>query len=78
MTPTTESAYGEQNASCIEVGQSTTQSRPERPKESYMKQTNRWIITAAITLSSLAAAGHLQAKERVISHDELMDKLFGF
>ena len=43
-----------------------------------MKETNRWIITAAITLSSLAAAGHLQAKERVISHDELMDKLFGF
>ena len=47
-----------------------------------MKPTSRcintWIIIAALALSSLALPGGLQAKERVISHDELMDKLSGF
>ncbi len=47
-----------------------------------MKRTSRCIntgiITAALALSSLAVPAGLQAKERVISHDELMDKLSGF
>ena len=47
-----------------------------------MKRTscciNTGIIIAALALSSLAVPEDLQAKERVISHDELMDKLSGF
>ena len=43
-----------------------------------MKRASHWIIIAALALSALAVPEDLQAKERVISHDELMDKLSGF
>ncbi len=43
-----------------------------------MKRARHWIITATLALSSLAVPGDLRAKERVISHDELIDKLSGF
>ncbi len=43
-----------------------------------MKRARHWIITATLGLSSLAVPGDLRAKERVISHDELIDKLSGF
>ena len=42
------------------------------------KRVNYRIFIAAAALASLAAAGDLRARERVISHDELIDKLSGF
>ena len=42
-----------------------------------MKRASYWIVAAAV-LSSLVAAPGLRAKERAISHEQLMDKLSGF
>ena len=42
-----------------------------------MKRAGYWIIAATV-LSSLVAAPGLRAKERAISHEQLMDKLSGF
>ena len=43
-----------------------------------MKRANYWMVAAAVALSALAVAPDLPAKERAISHEELMDKLSGF
>ena len=43
-----------------------------------MKQIIHWGLVAVIALSFLAFKSNLSAKERIISHDELMDKLSGF
>ena len=43
-----------------------------------MKRANYWMVAAAVALAALAVAPDLRAKERAISHEELMDKLSGF
>ena len=43
-----------------------------------MKRVIHWMLVAALALSSLAVVGGLRAEERVISHDELIDRLSGF
>ena len=43
-----------------------------------MKRASYWVIIAALALSSAALVDRANAKERVISHQELIDKLSGF
>ena len=43
-----------------------------------MKRIAHWGLTVVMALSFFTFRSNLQAKERVISHDELMDKLSGF
>ena len=43
-----------------------------------MKKASHWIAVAALALSSATVADNAKGSERVITHDELMDKLSGF
>ncbi|MDE0627756.1 MAG: ADP-ribosylglycohydrolase family protein [Bryobacterales bacterium] len=43
-----------------------------------MKKASHWIAVAALALSSATVADNAKGSERVIAHDELMDKLSGF
>ena len=43
-----------------------------------MKRANYWVMVAVLAVSSATLVDGAGAKERVISHDELMDKLSGF
>ena len=43
-----------------------------------MKRASHWGMIAALALFAAAFVDGVKAEERVISHDELMDKLSGF
>ena len=43
-----------------------------------MKRVSHWTLVVALAISSVAFASGANAKERVISHNELLDKLSGF
>lgn len=47
-------------------------------KEIGLKKASHWIAVAALALSSATVADNAKGSERVITHDELMDKLSGF
>ena len=52
--------------------------RTDQGKGIHMKRASYWVMIAALALSSATLVDGANAKERVISHEELIDRISGF